>query len=103
MSIRENDLRPNQDLQNVKVKGDVSLNTFQVLLTDKANEYGVPIKTQIEEVKKSGLLNKATVPCLEYYHPAHRSDYFHYVITSQKQGLYTYIQFFYWTKPLARW
>jgi len=95
MSIPENTLRPCQDLENIKYKGDISLQALQNHILEKAEEYGVPLNIQLDEVKKSGLFNKATVPCLEYHHPNHPTDYFRYVITSQKQGLYTYLQFFY--------
>jgi len=96
MSIHESSLIPSQRLQAVKVKGDVSLQAIQEALTNKAEEYGVPLSVQTEEVKKSGLFNKASTPCLEYYHPGHSEDYFRHVMTSQKQGLYTYFEFFYY-------
>lgn len=95
MLIHEKSLRVYTDLQNVKIKGDLSLNGLQAALIEKSNEYGVPLNTELKEVKKAGILMKATVPCLEYYHPTHPSDYFRYVITSERRGLYTYFKFFY--------
>ena len=95
MSIHESLIKPNTRQEGIKTKGNASLEQLRIALTEKANEYGVPLITRLDEIKKAGLLNKATVPCLEYYHPQHSSDYFHFIITCQKQGLYTYFEFYY--------
>lgn len=73
--------------------GSITLQNFQSLLSQKAQQVGLPIAFDLDEVKSGGLFNKVVESCLVVYHPEHRKDYFNFCIRVSHEGNRAYVYF----------
>ena len=69
------------------------IDSIQAAISEKAEEFGIPVAFYPDDVGKDSFLNFniADEPCLVMYHPDHKDDYFKFCIRISRSGAYTFV------------
>lgn len=89
--IKEKELREFRPTYKYSDGTEITLQTIQNALEDKANEYQIPIAFYEEQIKYGGMLSSSMVDCIVLYHPEHRNDYYKIAISIKRQGTMAFI------------
>lgn len=83
--IKDSELRDFMD--QVMVRGE-NLELSQIMQAIKlcADDFGIPIACEFDEVKSGGVLSGSTESCFIVYHPEHKKDYYNICVRLRKQG-----------------
>jgi len=69
----------------------ITLSTVQSAIKDCADNMGIPVAFENDQVKSGGLFSSVTEDCLVMYHPEHPKDYFRFCIRVKRQGVYAFV------------
>ncbi len=64
----------------------VSIEIIKEKLSVVAENYGLPLHMENDEIEIGGFFSSETEPCLAFYHPEHEDDYYNFCITVKTQG-----------------
>ncbi len=70
---------------------DVNLVTIREAIQEQADENGIPVAFNEEQLKVGGLLSKQLEDILIMYNPNHASDYLRFAIRVMHQGKYAFM------------
>lgn len=73
---------------------NITLETTQILLQNKADENGIPIAFHNDTLTTGSLFNRQKEDVLVLYNPEHESDYLHFLIRITHQGNYAFLDIF---------
>lgn len=88
--LKEKDLTQTKQVR-IPNGQNITLNDVKVALKNEADENGVPIAFQSDQVKIGGLIGGSTEDCLVVYHPDHQKDYFNTAVRLKHQGNYAFL------------
>ena len=92
MAIGINKLSPLDEVANLRVKGQLTLEDFRKSFEAKANELQIPIAFKSDKVK-SGCLGRTKQDCLTIFHPEHEKGWGKVCLRLTTQGVYTLADF----------
>lgn len=89
--IKEKELRESGPAYQCVNGREITLQTIQNAIDDKAKAYEIPVSFYDDQIKYGGMLNSSLVDCIVLYHPEHRNDYLKMVISIKRQGTMAFI------------
>ena len=92
MAIGINKLNPLEEVSNLRVKGQLTLEDFRKGFEAKAKELQIPIAFKSDQVK-SGCLGMTKQDCLTIFHPEHEKSWGKVCLRLTTQGVYTLADF----------
>jgi hypothetical protein len=90
--ISINKLAPLDEVADLRIKGQLTLEDFKVNFEEKANELQIPIAFKSDQVK-SGCLGMTKQDCLTVFHPEHEKSWGKVCVRLTTQGVYTLADF----------
>jgi len=72
----------------------ITLQSIQEAIQSAAQNYGIPVAFESEQIKAGGMFNSTTDDCLVIYHPEHPKDYWKFCATIRRQGTMAFVDIF---------
>ena len=90
--IKSSDLSPIEEVSNLRVKGQLSLEDFKNSFDKKAKELQIPVTFKFDQIS-SGCLGMTKQDCLTAFHPEHEKAWGKVSISLTNQGVFTLADF----------
>ena len=92
--LRERELSNFRRQVRIQDGGAVTLGTVQEAVKACAEEHGIPMAFETDQIKFGGMIGGHVEDCLILYHPEHPKDYFVFPVTVSYQSNYAYVSIF---------
>lgn len=92
--LRERELSNFRPQVRIQDGGAVTLGTVQEAVKACAEEHGIPMAFETDQIKFGGMIGGHVEDCLILYHPEHPKDYFVFPVTVSYQSNYAYVSIF---------
>ncbi len=86
MSIPEKKLEQLYDPIRYPNGEEITLDLIKEKFVEVAENYGLALSVENDEIETGGFFNSSTTPCLLLYNPTYFDDYYKFCITSKPQG-----------------
>lgn len=83
-----------EDTSRIILQNGTTLDALKKALYDAAQEKGIYIDVEENQITSGGMIRKKVYPCLVISHPEHKSDYYQYCIMLTTDSTRTYIELF---------